>query len=138
MSSPINAKPVHTGSRMGIVLMVWIVLAAIGTTSASASCGDYLHDSSDHLQPGVARQPSSPNSGQRPNIPCSGPACRRSPTVPESPNPVDLQLSLTDRLANEIGMLALFESDELLSRKDDAVAFPDGYRSGLERPPRPA
>jgi hypothetical protein len=136
MSSLFNTWPLNKWSQLGTMLVVWIVLAAVGTTTAAASCGDYLHAVPDQFHSSVTEHPSSTVPDPAPAVPCSGPSCRRGPATPESPHPIDLRLTLTDRLIIDVRTFSLFDSAQGHVRTDDAVAIPDGYRTGLERPPR--
>lgn len=117
--------------------MLAIALSSLTATTASASCGDYLHllmaDVPASLQTELPRGTESP----QPAVPCTGPACQNAPAIPDSPTSVDVRFSFTERLAVECNwMLAQLDAGGQPVLRNGAAFLPEGYRVGLERPPR--
>ncbi|MDB5348616.1 MAG: hypothetical protein JWP89_6993 [Schlesneria sp.] len=136
MSFPSHRKPLLTRPTLGFAWILSIALSSLGTTIASASCGDYLHQMvSDVPTSSVREIPGKPES-PRPAVPCTGPACKNAPALPDMPSSVDVRFYFTDRLAVEChSLFNLLETGEQFSR-NEAVLLPEGHRAGLERPPR--
>lgn len=136
MSFPFHRKPLLTGPVLGFAWMLSIALSSLWATTASASCGDYLHQMmSDVPTRSVAEIPANADS-RRPAAPCTGPACQNAPALPDMPTSVDVRFSCTERLAAEChSLFHLLELGEQFL-PNESVFLPEGHRTGLERPPR--
>jgi hypothetical protein len=136
MSFPLHRKPLLTGPVLGFAWMLSIALSSLCATTASASCGDYLHRMvSDGPSRSVGEIPGNADA-PRPAVPCHGPACQNAPALPDMPTSVDVRFTFAERLSVAChSLFNLLEMGERFSH-NEAVLLPEGHRAGLERPPR--
>jgi hypothetical protein len=136
MSVPSHRKPLLAHPALGFALMLSIALSSLWATTASASCGDYLHQSIGDVPPRSVGKMSGKAESPRPAVPCTGPTCQNAPPLSDIPTSVDVRFSFTERLAVECHtLLPLLETGkQFLS--DEAILLFEGHRAGLERPPR--
>lgn len=133
-SSP--RKPLLTGPALGFAWMLSIALSSLWATTASASCGDYLHRMISDVPASFVVEIPGKTESPRPAVPCTGPACQNAPAIPDMPNSVDVRFSFAEHLAIECHSLVnpLELAEQFVC--NEPVLLPEGHRAGLERPPR--
>jgi hypothetical protein len=134
-------------AKAAALLLLCLALSSAGTDIAQASCGDYLvtHSPSETMNADHALLPiraitthviDSLADHERPQVPCNGPSCNRSPQLPDSPAPPPVvqnggeQFGLTSNVGHP---LPLSCSERL---NPNAPLLQHGFRQRIERPPR--
>ncbi len=125
-------------------VMVFACLAGTLSSEAWGTCGDWLDHSSATLSDSVNHSDSSPVDTadtsptplETPAKPCDGPQCRRAPSAPLLPVPVQMESS-----QREVAYLRSLLELTLLSPRLDALDDHDAHAtSGFpfrhERPPK--
>jgi hypothetical protein len=126
-------------ARHALAIGLAIAIFAGLTSAASASCGDWLADSSHSMAAKEQAKSSSttvPARTAKLPAPCDGPLCRKAPTAPSSPTPVTItirveKLSIAAQVAADAGSARQFG----LSPESDARPV-KGFLPSAWHPPR--
>lgn len=121
---------------LGALLALTVQFMA--TSSASASCGDYLlHGSSAQSaidNRAIPRHESAAPAVPRPQAPCRGLKCSKG--QPLTPVPPQLRVQSDEHLCVFTAMVAACEATPGRWRMDDSLRLPSRQPARLDRPPR--
>ncbi|MCA9056409.1 MAG: hypothetical protein KDA75_21420, partial [Planctomycetaceae bacterium] len=116
--------------RLAAIAVCALLLQVVFTTSAYATCGDWLAETD--MEEGSEHRPDSDHG----STPCHGPSCRPAPATPLPSVPVPTTSSDQDRWVQSTSddMFVVEQTSRWL--RDEAVRVERTSRGRLERPPR--
>ena len=119
-------------------LLLIVVVAAMSSDRAFASCGDYLHTRTSSPAVSMAHDAAEPTFGEQGErkLPCSGPECRSIPRSPEIPPVVPGGVVRSSELAVvDFGILIEASSSQNAFVRISSARVARGFPAQIDVPP---